>query len=190
MTREKRLSPRRAKSRLPLSPRQTRVRLKPLLFLRPLPPKVGTPRERDSLASAPFRSTPPFMLARARARSRLAGCRLCPTARLRRKSTVCGLNRFLPTLRVGALHLNPRPLFGALAPTPLCAVLKRQLRFRFGNKNCASAHFSLQNGIQKILRREGENEGQWPNRNGDGHSTKQITLITYYYEHQSHHHQR
>src|SRR6266436_4989616 len=38
MTREKRLSPRRAKSRLPLSPRaNSRLRLKPLLFLRPLP---------------------------------------------------------------------------------------------------------------------------------------------------------
>ena len=43
MTREKRLSPRRASSRLPLSPRQTQVRLKPLLFLRPRPPKGGTP---------------------------------------------------------------------------------------------------------------------------------------------------
>jgi hypothetical protein len=29
-------------------------------------------------------------------------------------------------------------------------VLKRQLRFRFGKKNCASAHPSLQNGTQKI----------------------------------------
>src|SRR5258708_10421513 len=38
MIREKRLSPRRAKSRLPLSPRaNSRLRLKPLLFLRPLP---------------------------------------------------------------------------------------------------------------------------------------------------------
>ena len=44
MIREKRLSPRRAKSRLPLSPRaNSRLRLKPLLFLRPVSPKGGTP---------------------------------------------------------------------------------------------------------------------------------------------------
>jgi hypothetical protein len=158
MIREKRLSPRRAKSRLPLSPRQTRVRLKPLLFLRPLPLIGGTPRERDSLASAPITNTP-FFDARPevfRSSVRLRRMSSRPTARLWRKSTVCGLNRFLPTLRVGALHLNPRPLFGALAPTPLCAVLKRQLRFRFGNKNCASLTFSLQNGIQKIPGEKGK----------------------------------
>src|SRR5271166_6622992 len=44
-----------------------------------------------------------------------------PTARLQRKSTVCGLNGFLPSARAdGCLHLNPRSpkVFGALAPTP------------------------------------------------------------------------
>jgi hypothetical protein len=111
MTREKRLSPRRAKSRLPLSPgANSRLRLKSLLFLRSLPPKGGTP----------IRETPrfcthyeyPFFDARPegfRSSVRLRRRSSCPTARLRRKSTVCGLNRFLPTLRVGALHLNPRP---------------------------------------------------------------------------------
>jgi hypothetical protein len=70
------------------------------------------------------------MLARDRARSACGGRRLSPTARLQRKSTVCGLNGFLPSAKAdGPLHLNPRPL-RALAPPPLCAVLKRQLRFR------------------------------------------------------------
>jgi hypothetical protein len=58
-------------------------------------------------------------------------------------------------------------------------VLKRQLRFRFGNKNCASLTFSLQNGIQKIPGREGEKEviieGQlrrndWETDDGQKHS--------------------
>jgi len=84
--REKRLSPRRAprRSLLPLSPRRTQVRLKPLL---PLPG--------------------------------LRQVFIEPTGVLRCKSAVCGLNGLRPTLRVGALHLNPRPpkAFGALAPT-------------------------------------------------------------------------
>ena len=32
-----------------------------------------------------------------------------PTDGLRHKSAVCGLNGLRPTLRVGALYLNPRP---------------------------------------------------------------------------------
>jgi hypothetical protein len=110
MTRGKRLSPRRASSRLPLSPRQTQVRLKPLLFLRPLPPKGGTPIRETSR----FRTHYEYPIFDARPESLRSSVRLRrmssrPTARLWRKSTVCGLNRFLPTLRVGALHLNPRP---------------------------------------------------------------------------------
>jgi hypothetical protein len=99
----------------------------------------------------------PFLDARPRPGSfRLRRISSDPTARLRRKSTVCGLNGFLPSAKAdGSLHLNPQPL-RALAPPPLCAVLKRQLRFRFGNKNCASAHFSLQHGIQKIPGEIGE----------------------------------
>src|SRR6266446_6732109 len=110
MTREKRLSPRRASSRLPLSPRQTQVRLKPLLFLRPLPPKGGTPMRETPRFCTHYEY--PFFDARPegfRSSVRLRRMSSRPTARLRRKSTVCGLNRFLPTLRVGALHLNPRP---------------------------------------------------------------------------------
>jgi hypothetical protein len=112
MIREKRLSPRRAKSRLPLSPRaNSRLRLKPLLFLRPLPlQRRHTKKAR--LARFCTHYEYPFFDARpegCRSSVRLRRMSSRPTARLRRKSTVCGLNRFLPTLRVGALHLNPRP---------------------------------------------------------------------------------
>ena len=114
MIREKRLSPRRASSRLPLSPRaNSRLRLKPLLFLRPLPlQRRHTKKAR--LARFCTHYEYPFIDARPegfRSSVRLGRMSSRPTARLRRKSTVCGLNRFLPTLRVGALHLNPRPLF-------------------------------------------------------------------------------
>ncbi len=157
MTREKRLSPRRASSRLPLSPRQTQVRLKPLLFLRPLPPKGGTPMRETPRFCTHYEY--PFFDARPegfRSSVRLRRMLSRPTARLRRKSTVCGLNRFLPTLRVGALHLNPRP--------PVRGSCSYSLFAPCSNVNCVSvletkiaprAHFSLQNGIQKILRREG-----------------------------------
>jgi hypothetical protein len=111
MIREKRLSPRRASSRLPLSPRQTQVRLKPLLFLRPL---ALQRRHTKSARLARFCThyEYPFFDARPegfRSSVRLRRMSSRPTARLWRKSTVCGLKRFLPTLRVGALHLNPRP---------------------------------------------------------------------------------
>ena len=102
------------------------------------------------------------MLARQRACSACGGCRPSPTARLQPKSPVCGLNGFLPSAEAdGSLHLNPRPL-RALAPPPLCAVPKRQLRFRFGKKNCASAHLSLQNGIQKIPGEKGRTKANGP----------------------------
>jgi hypothetical protein len=112
------------------------------------PLKGGTPTSDRSLR---LPSRIPLLDARPRPGSfRLRRMSSGLTARLQRKSTVCGLNGFLPSAKAdGSLHLNPQPL-RALAPPPLCTVLKRQLRFRFGNKNCASAHLSLQNGIQKI----------------------------------------
>src|SRR5258708_32003940 len=113
MIREKRLSPRRASSRLPLSPRaNSRLRLKPLLFLRPLPlQRRHTKKAR--LARFCTHYEYPFFDARHegfRSSVRLRRMSSCPTARLRRKSTVCGLNRFLPSAEAdGALPLNPPP---------------------------------------------------------------------------------
>src|SRR5260370_27578834 len=112
MTREKRLSPRRAKSRLPLSPRQTQVRLKPLLFLRPLPLQR---RHTKSARLARFCThyEYPFFDARPegfRSSVRLRRMSSPPTAPLPHKSTLCGLNRFLPTLPARTLPLNPPPL--------------------------------------------------------------------------------
>jgi hypothetical protein len=180
MTREKRLSPRRASSRLPLSPRaNSRLRLKPLLFLRPRPPKGGTP----------IRETPrfcthyeyPFFDARPegfRSSVRLRRMSSRPTARLSRKSTVCGSNGLRPSFAGSPPFKSSTPdKRGSCSGAPLRRAGNGNSRSRFGKKICASLTFSLQNGIQKILRREGENKGQWPNRNGDGHLTKQLTLL-------------
>jgi hypothetical protein len=151
MIREKGLSPRRDSSRLPLSPRQTRVRLKPLLFLRPLPlQRRHTKKAR--LARFCTHYEYPFFDARPRAGSvRLRRRSSCPTARLRRKSTVCGLNGLRPTY-VGPLDLNPRPPGerGSCARAFLRRAGNGNSRSRFGKKNYASLTFSLQNGIQKI----------------------------------------
>src|SRR4029077_17580531 len=74
----------------------------------------------------------------------VAGQRLGPTARLQRKSAVCGLNGFLPRPCLGSLHLNPRPPkdFGALALSPVLPPWQKgNSCFRFGKKNCARGSF-------------------------------------------------
>jgi hypothetical protein len=64
------------------------------------------------------------------------------------KSAVCGLNGFLPTLRVGALHLNPRPRSALLLLRPLSAGRFASLRFR--PKNMAHHIFQLERELQYI----------------------------------------
>jgi hypothetical protein len=98
MIREKRLSPRRASkapSRLPLSPRRTQGSPKTT----PYPPAASADtrktREARSLASAPITGALLFD-ARSGSARLAAGVRLCPTARLPRKSTVCGLSGLHP----------------------------------------------------------------------------------------------
>jgi len=182
MIREKRLSPRRAKSRLPLSPRaNSRLRLKPLLFRS----KGGTPRERDSLASAPITNTHSLMLAPKAfgARSAYGRCRLGPSARPASKSTVCGLNGLRPSAEAdGSLHLSPRPVSASsrlLLARLFAPCSNGNSRSRFGKKNCASLTFSLQNGIQKIPGEKGRTKANdpIPRTRDDGHLTKQLTLL-------------
>src|SRR5271165_2347259 len=72
-----------------------------------------------------------------------------PTGGLRCKSAVCGLNGLLPTLRVGALHLNPRPL-RALAPT---ASFRGRLCFAsLSAKKYGTPYFSARNRTSKYSR--------------------------------------
>src|SRR5258708_1428836 len=115
------------------------------------------------------------MLARQRARSACGGPRPSPTARLQRKSTVCGLNGFLPSPKAdGSLLLNPQPRSGLL-------VLR--LSAPCSNVNCVSVLETkiaprlifLSKTESRRFRERLENKGKWPNRNGDGHLTKQLT---------------
>src|SRR5258708_17150064 len=186
MIREKRLSPRRASSRLPLSPgANSRLRLKPLLFLRPLPLQR---RHTKSARLARFCThyEYPFFDARAEGFSELGP----PTADVVSSHGAAPAQEYRLRLKQIPPNASRRcPPFKS--STPLLGLLLLRLFAPCSNVNCVSlfetkisprAHFSLQHRIQKILRREGENKGQWPNRNGDGHSTKQQTLITYYNE--------
>ena len=133
MIRETRLSPRRAwkaLSRLPLSPRQTQVRLIPLLFLRPHPPKGGTPKERD--ASLPLPSEHPVLTL---AYAQPASSRDSSSSHggvLSARVPSCGLKRLVPGFAGSPRFKSSDPSsvpLAALALRPLCAVSTGKLEF-------------------------------------------------------------
>ena len=146
MARETGLSPQRAPklSRLPLSPRRTQVRLKPLLFLRPHPPKGGSPTS-ETPRFSPLQSA--LFLTLACARTRLAaGIRLGPTARpWSARVPSCGLKRLRPGFAGSPRFKSSDPSRAKpsrlLHCGPLCAVSTGKLRFRFGKKNCNANQF-------------------------------------------------
>src|SRR5271165_4378390 len=121
------------------------------------PPRSGhKPKKRETPRACPLLDRPFLMLAREPCSARLRRVSSIPTARLTLKSAVCGLNGLLPTLRFGALHLNPRPSGQGrtLLRLRLFAPCSNEnSRFRFGKKNCASLTFSLLNGIQRFRER-------------------------------------
>ena len=133
MIRETRLSPRRApkRSRLPLSPRQTQVRLIPLQFLRALPPKGGTPKERD--ASLPLPSEHPVLtLAYAQPASSRDSSSSHGAVRSPRVPS-CGLKRLLPGFAGSPRFKSSDPSRAKpsrlLHPGPFCAVSTGKLEF-------------------------------------------------------------
>ena len=71
-----------------------------------------------------------------------------PKVVLRAKSAVSGLNGLRPTLRVGALHLNPRPRSALLLLRPLSVGRFASLRFR--PKNMAHHIFQSESELQNI----------------------------------------
>jgi hypothetical protein len=93
------------------------------------------------------------------------GFRLVPRRGSSTKSTVCGLNRLLPMLRIGTLYLNPRPRSALLRLRLFAPCWKRKLTFPFWKEKLRLAHFSLLNGIQRFReRREGERQMTQPKR--------------------------
>src|SRR5271166_6565160 len=158
--------------------------------------------EARRLARVPSKNIEFLMLAPkvfgARARRRRLSS--CPTAGLQRQEYHLRLKRLPPIRRGGWFPpfkiLDPRRSSGLLRLRLSIAVVKRQLTFPFWKQKLRLAHFSLQNGIHRIPGREGENTGRMAQSRGprrgprdDGHSNNQLTN-PYYYEHQSHHHQR
>src|SRR5271165_2158560 len=110
------------------------------------PPRSGhKPTKRETPRACPLLDRPFLMLAREPCSARLRRVSSISTARLTLKSAVCGLNGLLPSAKAdGALHLNPLPSSrrpDALAPSPLCAVLKRKLTFPFWKEKLRLAHF-------------------------------------------------
>ena len=125
-----------------------------LLLLRSVRPKGGIPDQARRLALARLANAYSVTSCRlACAFPPVAGQRLGPTARLQRKSAVCGLNGFLPRLCLGSLHLNPSTpeRFRGSCPfasSPAVANGKPVLPF-WKEKLRSWGSFSLQNGIQK-----------------------------------------
>src|SRR5580700_954755 len=130
MIREKRLSPRRARSlaflfllgRTQGSPKTT-----------PHPPAASADSRHTERETPRFCTPMSTLVLDARLHSaRLAAVvRLSSTARLQRKSTVCGLSGLRPDF-AGPLQLNPQPASGyvaALALESLCAVSTGELPF-------------------------------------------------------------
>ena len=111
--------------------------------LKPAPPRGGTPTS-DTPRLVYLPENLFLMLARERARSACGGCRPSPTARLQRKSTVCGLSGFLPSAKAdGSLQLNPQPRSALLLLRLFAPCSNGNSRFRFGKKNCASSSLFL-----------------------------------------------
>jgi hypothetical protein len=126
------------------------------------PPRSGhKPKKRETPRACPLLDRPFLMLAREPCSARLRRVSSIPTARLTLKSAVCGLNGLLPTLRVGALHLKSSTAFRALAPSPLCAVLKRKLTFPFWKEKLRLAHFFSPKRNPKIPGEKGRKKATW-----------------------------
>jgi hypothetical protein len=96
-----------------------------------------------------------------------------------RKSTVCGLNRFLPSAEPdGSLHLNPRPVSQSsrLLPSgPFCAVSTGELPFPVWKEKLQCKPTFLSNsGIDRFPESK-EKAQPGASRNGDGQFELTIT---------------
>src|SRR5271165_7138753 len=115
------------------------------------PPRSGhKPKKRETPRACPLLDRPFLMLAQEPCSARLWRVSSGPTARLTLKSTVCGLNGLLPTLRVGALHLNPRPRSALLLLRPLS--VGRKAIASLSAKKYGTPYFSARKRTSKYSR--------------------------------------
>jgi hypothetical protein len=77
------------------------------------------------------------------------------------KSTVCGLNRLLPMLRIGTLYLNPRPPSALLRPRLFAPCWKRKLTFPFRKEKLRLAHFFSPKRNPRIPGEKGRKKATW-----------------------------
>jgi len=157
MIREKRLSPRRAQSlaflfllgRTQGSPKTT-----------PYPPATSADRRHTERETPRFRTlvNPLLLDARLHSARLTAGVRLSPTARLQRKSTVCGLSGLRPC-SAGSPPIKSSTRLamsrGSCAGVFLCRVNRRTRVPGLERKIAMQTNFSLQLGNQRI---PGENQ--------------------------------
>ena len=157
MTRETRLSPRRAQSLASLfllgrtrgSPKTT-----------PYPPATSADRRHTERETPRFRTlvNPLLLDARLHSARLTAGVRLSPTARLQRKSTVCGLSGLRPC-SAGSPPIKSSTRLamsrGSCAGVFLCRVNRRTRVPGLERKIAMQTNFSLQLGNQRI---PGENQ--------------------------------
>ena len=192
MIREKRLSPRRAQSlaflfllgRTQGSPKTT-----------PHPPAASADRRHTERETPRFCTPMSTLVLDARLHSaRLAAVvRLSPTARLQRKSTVCGLSGLRPDL-VGSPPIKSSTRLGipcgSCTGVSLRRVNRRTAVPGLERKIAMRTNFSLQLGNRTI---PGENQTEQslaqPKRRRPA-TPNSTNYIAYYYEHQSNHHHR
>ena len=194
MIREKRLSPRRAQSlaflfllgRTQGSPKTT-----------PHPPATSADRRHTERETPRFCTLMRTLVLDARLHSaRLAAVvRLSPTARLQRKSTVCGLSGLRPDF-AGSPPIKSSTRLGmpcgSCAGVSLRRVNRRTAVPGLERKIAMGTNFSLQPGIERFLERIRGNRA-WPSPAGAGRrpvAPNSTNYIAHYYEHQSNHHHR
>ena len=160
--------------------------------LRPIPRKAGGSRQARRFAFAPcrvrreaaqqqpsrparahFSKTHVLMLPPKALKLECRPRRLssCTTARLQREEYRLRLKR-IPPIRQGGRFppfKSSTPACGALALSPLCAVVKRQRTFPFWKEKLCFAHFFSPKRNPMIPGEKGRKKTTWLSRNGDSH---------------------
>ena len=174
MIREKRLSPRRAQ-RLAFLFLLGRTRGSPKTT--PHPPAASADRRPTERETPRFRTLVSALIFDARLHSaRLAaGVRLSPTARLQRKSTVCGLSGLRPC-SAGSPPIKSSTRLGkflaALAPESFCAVSPENCVPGLERKIAMRTNFSLQLGNRRIPGEKSEGAEPGPAETATASNTK------------------
>jgi hypothetical protein len=149
------------------------------------PPGSGhKPKKHETLRACPFLENRSFD-ARTGAVLELGPApefRLVPRRGSSAKSTVCGLNRLLPMLRIGTLYLNPRPRSALLRLRLFAPCWKRKLTFPFWKDKLRLAHFFSPKRNPKIPGEKGKRKANGSSKTATAIELKRLRKHAYYYE--------